>query len=445
MKTSIDGVNKMPGVVFSGEAALVLDREKRDLLDNRAKQLLAKEINESKAVELMLTKSPAFQAILFDNWRRGALAAQSGRLANPIFSFERMVKGSETEYGKIITFGLLDLLTLPSRTETAEIQVNRSKISLAADVFAAINEVRLAWLEAVAAEEKFRILQAEFTANTASAELAKRMKQTGNFNTAERIREQLFLSGSTIRLAQAKQRKLVTLENLAQLIGLSLTESKKLKLPTRIPKLPEKPISIDSFSSQIKTRFDVQLARLDYEVSLKRMGVDEISSYTDIEFGRRRDRSSDNSAVSYKKGFEIELRVPIFDWGNLQRDALQAELLAKHQKYKSALIAAGSDLRRKYIQYRTAFDIARHYQDQVIPMQESLLEEATYNYNGMIIGVFELLSIGREKAAAELRAIDAKVNAINSQISLNGSLMGRPLDAVEKQIETSAPSRSAGH
>ena len=43
-------------------------------------------------------------------------------------------------------------------------------------------------------------------------------------------------------------------------------------------------------------------------------------------------------------------------------------------------------------------------------MYETLLDEATYNYNGMIIGVFELVQVGQEKSSAEIRAIDALQN-----------------------------------
>ena len=43
-------------------------------------------------------------------------------------------------------------------------------------------------------------------------------------------------------------------------------------------------------------------------------------------------------------------------------------------------------------------------------MQETLLEEANYNYNGMIIGVFELLQTGTAKASAGNQRNNLKQN-----------------------------------
>lgn len=95
------------------------------------------------------------------------------------------------------------------------------------------------------------------------------------------------------------------------------------------------------------------------------------------------------------------MSIPVFDWGGAQRNALQAEVLVKQQNFKQVTLAAASGLRDAYNSYRTSFDIAQHYQEQIIPMHEMLLDEANYNYNGMIIGVFELLEAGREKSLAD--------------------------------------------
>ena len=68
---------------------------------------------------------------------------------------------------------------------------------------------------------------------------------------------------------------------------------------------------------------------------MEQLGVEKINSYTDIEFGYRNDRIKDDGVISNKKGYELEIKIPIFDWGNLQRDTIQADLIAKQKIYEN--------------------------------------------------------------------------------------------------------------
>src|SRR3989344_5212904 len=58
----------------------------------------------------------------------------SDLLANPILSLERVRLGSETEIGRILSFGLLDLLTLPTRKGIAEQRIKQTQLRLSSDV-----------------------------------------------------------------------------------------------------------------------------------------------------------------------------------------------------------------------------------------------------------------------------------------------------------------------
>jgi hypothetical protein len=69
---------------------------------------------------------------------------------------------------------------------------------------------------------------------------------------------------------------------------------------------------------------------------------------------------------------------------------------------------AASELRSSYATYRIAYDLAMHYRDEVLPLQKIIAEEATLRYNGMFIGVFELLAENREQTKMVIAAIAAK-------------------------------------
>jgi outer membrane protein TolC len=303
----------------------------------------------------------------------------------------------------------------------------------------------MSWFEAVASEQQLTLYDNAFVALSANAELAKRMKKTGNMTTSDRVRQQLIYSEATVALAKAKMRKISSRENLIRKIGLTESEANNLTIPKKLPELPKTPISIEKIADKISDRFDVKTARIEYELLLEQLGVEKINSYTDIEFGYRNDRIKDDGVISNKKGYELEIKIPIFDWGNLQRDTIQADLIAKQKIYENIVLAAASELREAYQNYRTAFDIAKHYYDQIIPMHEILLEEATYNYNGMIIGIFELMQSGLEKSTAEIKATDALQNLFTAELNLNSVVLGRKLGAKSRTTEIASNKAKKGH
>ena len=76
--------------------------------------------------------------------------------------------------------------------------VSLEMLSLAADT-------RKAYFNAVAAEETVRYMRQVMQAAEASAELARRMEQVGNFNKLQRAREQSFYADAALNLARAEQ------------------------------------------------------------------------------------------------------------------------------------------------------------------------------------------------------------------------------------------------
>ena len=128
MQGSLTKVNAEPGLVTAGKVDVVVTDEQQKAREQRAAELLQESLSEDAAVELMLSRSPAFQELLLNHSQAGASVAQTGRLANPVLSFERMVKGEETEYRRFLRFGLLDDPTLPARPAASVLEIDRSAI-----------------------------------------------------------------------------------------------------------------------------------------------------------------------------------------------------------------------------------------------------------------------------------------------------------------------------
>jgi outer membrane protein TolC len=88
--------------------------------------------------------------------------------------------------------------------------------------------------------------------------------------------------------------------------------------------------------------------------------------------------------------------------------------------------AAGSQLRETYAAYRTAYDVAKHYRDEVLPLRKVISEENLLRYNGMLIGVFELLADTRDQIDTVSAAINAQRDFWLTNAALQAAIIGSP-------------------
>ena len=180
LEQNISSANDAASGFTDGQLTLARDQTERDALHQRASDLLAKPLSQKDAVQLALVNSPSLQALVAQNWADASTAAQSGRIANPILSLERVRLGSETEIGRILSFGLLDLLTLPTRKGIAERRIKQTQLRLSSDVVDQVTQVRQSWVRAVAAQQTLAYTHQVVASAQASADLAKRMQASWN-------------------------------------------------------------------------------------------------------------------------------------------------------------------------------------------------------------------------------------------------------------------------
>ena len=87
-------------------------------------------------------------------------------------------------------------------------------------------------------------------------------------------------------------------------------------------------------------------------------------------------------------------------------------------------VRARSEARESYHAYRTAYDLARHYRDEVLPLRRFIGEETVLRYNGMLASVWELLADSRAQVLAVNGAIEAQRDFWLAEIDLQTALTG---------------------
>ncbi|MBC7602920.1 MAG: TolC family protein [Ramlibacter sp.] len=413
-----------------GSLQLARTVEQREQRKRSAEQLLAQPLAMNDAVLLALANSPQLQALLAERWADLADANQSGRLANPLFTFERMRSGSELELGRLLSVGLLDLLTLPRKQSIARAREDAARAQLAATVVEQVALGRQAWVQAVAAQQLAVYAgQVQLSAD-ASAELARRMQQAGNFSRLQRARQQVFYAGATAQLAGARQTALAAREELVRRLGLDDAQAARMQLPERLPDLPAVPHQTPALNAAaMQQRLDWQIARAQLDAAGRSQGLGALDTWLDAGIGVRHDTTFDNATGqrSNRNGFELDMRLPLFDWGDAKRAALDARTLAAANRYDAVTRAASSQLRERYAAYRTSYDVAKHYRDEIVPLRQVMADENVLRYNGMLIGVFELLAETREQIASVMASINALQQFWLADAALGSAVTGQPM------------------
>lgn len=415
-----------------------------------SQELLSKPLSQDDAVRLALANSPTVQALVAQSWVDISAANQAGRLPNPVFTFERFRLGDELEIGRLLSFGLVDLLLLPKRVSIAESQAAQAQVQLTGAVVDQVTQVRQVWVRAVAAQQSLKYAEQVKESAEASAVLARRMQEVGNFSKLQRARQQVFYADATAQLASARHATTVAREELTRALGLTDAQAAELKLPERLPDIPKAPREASQVASAAgEQRLDVQQAKAQLEVAGKSQGINLLSTFIDVEAGYRHDSVFDaDGGRGTRRGYEFDILLPLFDWGTARRDALNAQALAAANRYDAAVRGATSQLRENYSAYRTAYDIARHYRDEIVPLRQTMAEENVLRYNGMLIGVFELLADARDQIASVTSAINAQQQFWLADASLNAAVIGRPmagLASVGSPGPTPAPGAGAAH
>jgi hypothetical protein len=405
---------------------LVLARTPADLdtIEQRVAELLAPPLTADNAVQIALLNNRGLQASFQELGMTEAEVVQAGRLSNPAFVFGRKTRGTETELEYFLAFNLARLIALPMINEIearrfAQVQgaVTLSMLGIAADT-------RKAWVAAVAAQETVRYMRQVKQAADASAELARRMEAVGNFNALQRAREQSFQADAALNVARAMQSQRASRERLIRLMGLWGAQT-QFTLPERLPDLPGEPADQPDIERQaMAQRLDVQGAKLAAEQTAKNLNLTQATRFINVlEFGLSRKTSNE---APTEKGWEIAVELPIFDWGDARIARAEAVYMQSLNHAAETAVNARSEVREAYGAYRSAYDIARQYREQIVPLRQQIAEQNLLRYNGMLIGVFELLADARVQIASVNSAIEALRDFWIAKADLEMAMIGKP-------------------
>lgn len=404
-------------------------------------------LSADQAVRIALGYSPEFQSVLAEAAALSADASQSTRLRNPVFAFERLVRTGagerDLELGQVLSVSLLDFLLLPARRERAESSQQQTRLQMATALARKVAMTRQAWIRAVASARLAQRADELRAAAETGAELARRLEANRNFSRLQRARVQEGYAHVVARQIRTRSAAVAAREALVRELGLDPEQAARLQLPETLPAVPAQALD-EASAGQVAfdARIDIRLARAELDRTARELGLTRVTSVVDgLHLGLIRNRETGEPV---QRGFEIELPLPLFDFGDAARAGSRARYLAAFNRSVQVGRAAASELRERYHAYRSAHDLARHYRDAIVPLRESITDEMVLRYNGMLSGVFDLLADGQVQLAVGMQALEADRDFWLAEAALQASLLGVPVATAGLQASATPAAASAG-
>lgn len=408
---------------------VTLQRNNSDI-DHAVAELLQAPLTAESAVRIALLNNPGLHSALAALDISDAQRVQAGRALNPHFSIAEFAEGDKREIERMLRFDVVGLLFLPWRAKWQGQQHELAKLQAAQQVIVLATETRKAWINTVAAQQTVAYMGQVKDAAEAGAELARRMARVGNWSRLQQAREQVFLADAAAQLARAQQTLFSERERLTRLMGLWGAQT-QFTLAERLPDLPPQATDMQNVEARaLRERLDVRSAVAETGYVADSLGMVKTVGYLDgLTLGYKHRSLVDGAGAREEKhGWELELPLPLFDWGTARNARAQALYLQSATRVRDVAVKARSEAREAYHGWRTAYDLARHYRDEVVPLRKAISDEVLLRYNGMLASVWDLLGDMRQQVMSVNNAIEAQrdfwLADADLQLTLTGTSPG---------------------
>jgi outer membrane protein TolC len=301
----------------------------------------------------------------------------------------------------------------------------------------------------VATQQLVSVFTEANSAAATMAQLAKRLGESGALNKLDQAREQAFYSDVTTRLASAQQRASRERERLVRALGLWGSDL-NFALPKSLPALPRRAVSLPAVEQEaVRKRVDLQIARIELDTLAKAYGLTNATRFINVLEAGYADKLIKDNVTGERirdRGFTVSFEVPIFDFGEARvREAEQTYMQAVNRLAQKA-VNVRSEAREAYRNYRATYDIAGHYQRNVLPLRKIISDEMMLRYGAMQVDVFALLLEAQQKLSANAAAADALRDFWLAYTDLSAAMVGGGTDSTEPVKPTfSGIGGGAGH
>jgi outer membrane protein TolC len=427
-------VAQQAGTALGKDVVKIRSPEEAAATDARVHELLARPLTAESAVQIALLNNRTLQAAYNDLGISEAQAIAASLPPSPTFRLSKLVTSGQFEIERQIVQNVLGLLTLPRRREIAEQTFCQAQVRAVLATLRIAAQARRAYYRAVAENQSVAFLEKARLSAEALSDLSVKLGQTGAMPKLDQAREHVFYGEMSNRLAAAKLRQRTRREEVNRALGL-WAEQTDYRLPGALPPMPPSPPPLADIETQaVLSRADLQVARLELTILAKKYGLTRATHFInmlEVAGINRHDHTLVPQAIGPElpddtkfNGFEIDFDIPIYDFGEARLRLAEETYTRAVNQLIARAVNARSEARQAAETYRATYDIARHFDKDILPLREIISQQQLLNYNGMLTDAFALVTDARERVLANIEAIDAKRDFWLAKSDLHVAIVG---------------------
>jgi outer membrane protein TolC len=404
----------------------------------RVEDLLRRPLTPDSAVQIAFLKNRGLQAAFNDLGIAEAAYVQATLPPAPRAVFSQFGGSLSLEIERQIIIGLFELATLPARAAIAERRFRSAQFRNAEAVLRLGLETRRQYYRTVASTQQVAFMQQALASAESASELARQLGESGALNKLEQAREHAFYVETGAQLARARIEQRAARERLIRQLGL-FGRDIDFRLPSNLPALPARLETGREIERRaLEQRGDLKALRTELDATAGQLGLTSVTRLVndfELALGNNYEREilatpTEEGGVEVERdtikrgGFEIEFPIPIYDFGTASVRNARETYLAAANRLAERAVNTRSEAREAYLRYRGSYDLARLYQNRVLPLRKTIQDEALLQYSGMLVDVSDLITDARERILSNVEAINARRDFWIAATDLKAALIG---------------------
>lgn len=402
-------------------------------------------LSAEQAVQVALLNNRELQAVYEELNVSQADLVQAGLLRNPVLRGDIRfgVNAPGTGAALDVAQDFVSLLTRPLRKGRAEAAFEAAKLRVTAAIVDTASAARSAFYEYQAAEQTRALRQTVLEATAASYELAKRVREAGNFTELDLLNERDLHEQAKMDLSRAEADAVQARERLNALMGVWGAQT-RWRCTDRLPDLPGDEPALEGLESRaVAASLDLAAARREVEVAARTLGLARPYAWlTDLEAGATAERELDGA---WSLGPAISLPLPLFDQGQGAIGKAEARLRQAAERLYALAVELRAQIRAAGSAVCTSRDRARYYEHVILPLRAEIVRQTQLQYNAMQVSAFQLLQARRNQIEAGARYIEALRDYWIARTRLEQVLSGRLPDPHESSEPRPKSAADAGN
>jgi len=300
----------------------------------------------------------------------------------------------------------LSILQIPLKRRVAAAELEATKLDVGSALFELSASVREAFFDAQGAEQVLELRRTVTETTGLAADVARRQHEAGNITDLDFANERALHEEAKLALSDAELAVLEKRERLTALLGLWGDEV-SWSIGPRLPALPQSEIQREGLESLAVAK------RLDLAAARQRIGASAASVAFTRFYGLIPEASA--GVVSEREveggvwslGPSLEVPIPLFDQRQARLAIARARQRQSEESFAALAVEIRSEVRRAWTGLDTARSRAAYYERALLPLRRRIVKETQREYNGMLVGVYQLLQAKRDEVQAGVGYIDS--------------------------------------